>query len=105
MFTDCRIYLLSRDIEHGRTDGGGPSPAVSGGARVSDRRDAVMAKQRKRPEETDLDHLKHLAGVFLELDIVPTKLSPVVVKHPFTDSGVGRDTGQGRRTVDGESVG
>ena len=47
-----------------------------------------MAKQRKRPEETDLDHLKHLAGVFLELDIVPTKLSPVVVKHPFTDSGV-----------------
>ena len=26
--------------------------------------------------------------MFLELDIVPTKLSPVVVKHPFTDSGV-----------------
>lgn len=33
-----------------------------------------MAKQRKRPEETGLDQLKHLAGVFLELDIVPTKL-------------------------------
>ena len=47
-----------------------------------------MAKQRKRPEETDLDQLKHLAAVFLELDIVPTKLSPVVVKHPFTVSGV-----------------
>ena len=47
-----------------------------------------MVKQRKRPEETDLDQLKHLAAVFLELDIVPTMLSPVVVKHPFTDSGV-----------------
>ena len=42
-----------------------------------------MVKQRKRPEETDLDQLKHLAAVFLELDIVPTMLSPVVVKHPF----------------------
>lgn len=30
-----------------------------------------MAKQRKRPEETDLDRLKHLACVFLELDIYP----------------------------------
>ncbi len=47
-----------------------------------------MAKQKKRPEETDLDQLKHLAHVFLELDITPTKFSPVVVKHPFTDNGV-----------------
>ena len=47
-----------------------------------------MAKQKKRPEETNLDQLKHLAHVFLELDIIPTKFSPVVVKHPFTDNGV-----------------
>lgn len=47
-----------------------------------------MTKQKKRPEETDLDQLKHLAHVFLELDIIPTKFSPVVVKHPFTDNGV-----------------
>lgn len=42
-----------------------------------------MAKQKKRPEETDLDQLKHLAHVFLELDIASTKFSPVVVKHLF----------------------
>lgn len=47
-----------------------------------------MTKQKKRPEETNLDQLKHLAHVFLELDIIPTKFSPVVVKHPFTDNGV-----------------
>ena len=47
-----------------------------------------MAKQKKRPEETKLDQLKYLAYVFLELDIIPTKFSPVVVKHPFTDNGV-----------------
>lgn len=47
-----------------------------------------MAKLKKRPEQTDLDQLKHLAYVFLELDITPTKFSPVVVKHPFTDNGI-----------------
>lgn len=58
-----------------------------------------MAKQKNRPEKTDLDQLKHLAHMFLELDITPTKFSPVVAKHPFTDSGI-----VGMQGKDGELV-
>lgn len=47
-----------------------------------------MAAKRNRPAETDLKKLKALAHSFLELDIQPTKMSPLVVKHPFTDSGI-----------------
>ncbi len=47
-----------------------------------------MAAKRNRPIETDLKKLKSLAHSFLELDILPTKMSPLVVKHPFTDSGI-----------------
>ena len=47
-----------------------------------------MAAKRNRPIETDLKKLKSLAHSFLELDIQPTKMSPLVVKHPFTDSGI-----------------
>ena len=47
-----------------------------------------MASKRSRPAETDLQKLKALAHAFLELDIQPTKISPLVVKHPFTDSGI-----------------
>ena len=47
-----------------------------------------MAAKRNRPAETDLKKLKALARSFLELDIQPTKMSPLVVKHPFTDSGI-----------------
>lgn len=43
---------------------------------------------KKWPTETDLAKLKALAHVFLMLDIQPTKMSPLVVKHPFTDSGI-----------------
>lgn len=47
-----------------------------------------MAVKRKRPAETDLKSLKALSHTLLELDIQPTKMSPLVVKHPFTDSGI-----------------
>ena len=40
------------------------------------------------PDETDLTALKSLAHTFLYLEIQPTKMSPLVVKHPFTDSGI-----------------
>lgn len=40
------------------------------------------------PVETNLTALKSLACIFLYLDIQPTKMSPLVVKHPFTDSGI-----------------
>ena len=39
-------------------------------------------------EQTDLDAVKALARAMLELDIEQTKLSPLVVKHPFTDNGI-----------------
>ena len=47
-----------------------------------------MAPKRCRPAETGLKSLKALSHAFLELDIQPTKMSPLVVKHPFTDSGI-----------------
>lgn len=47
-----------------------------------------MAAKQNRPTETDLQRLKVLCYTFLELDIQPTKVSPLVVKHPFTDSGI-----------------
>lgn len=37
---------------------------------------------------TDLKKIKDLAHALLELDIKLTKHSPLVVKHPFTDSGI-----------------
>ena len=39
-------------------------------------------------ERTDLRGVKALAHAMLELDIEQTKLSPLVVKHPFTDNGI-----------------
>lgn len=39
-------------------------------------------------EETDLGSVKALAHAMLELDIEKTRLSPLVVKHPFTDNGI-----------------
>lgn len=44
-----------------------------------------MQKMRKN---TDLNRVKSLAKTFLMLDIEPTAMSPVVVKHPFTDYGI-----------------
>lgn len=43
---------------------------------------------RSFPQETDLIAVKGKALLFLDLEIQPTKMSPLVVKHPFTDSGV-----------------
>lgn len=39
-------------------------------------------------ENTDLQGIKDLAQSMLYMDIKHTKLSPLVVKHPFTDNGV-----------------
>ena len=47
-------------------------------------------------ERTDLRGVKALAHAMLELDIEQTKLSPLVVKHPFTDNGIA-----GVRKLDG----
>ena len=41
----------------------------------------------KHLKKTDLAGLKALCHRFLELDIKGTDMSPLVVKHPFTDSG------------------
>ncbi len=47
-----------------------------------------MASKRSRPAETNLKKLKALSHTLLEMDIQSTKMSPLVVKHPFTDSGI-----------------
>lgn len=38
--------------------------------------------------ETDLERLKSLAHLLLDQEIMPTKFSPLVVSHPFSDSGI-----------------
>ena len=48
----------------------------------------MSGKKRRWPAETNLATLKTLAHTLLWFDIQPTKLSPLVVKHPFTDSGL-----------------
>ncbi len=48
----------------------------------------MMASKRTHSTETDLKKLKVLSHSLLELDIQTTKMSPLVVKHPFTDSGI-----------------
>ena len=48
----------------------------------------MSGKKRRWPAETNLAALKTLAHTLLWFDIQPTKLSPLVVKHPFTDSGL-----------------
>lgn len=58
-----------------------------------------MAPKRCRPAETDLKSLKALSHALLERDIQPTKMSPLVVKHPFTDSGI-----VGLRKKDGGNI-
>lgn len=52
-------------------------------------------------KQTNLNQIKHQARVFLSLDPQLTEFSPVVVKHPFTDSGfVMVNSGDGYRPVD-----
>ncbi len=48
-------------------------------------------------EQTDLGAVRYQAHAMLELDIKQTKLSPLVVKHPFTDCRV-----DGLRMPDGQ---
>ena len=48
----------------------------------------MSGKKRRWPAETNLAALKTLARTLLWFDIQPTRLSPLVVKHPFTDSGL-----------------
>lgn len=38
-------------------------------------------------KETDLDKVKTMAKVFLEIEIGKTEMSPAIVQHPFTNSG------------------
>ena len=38
-------------------------------------------------KETDLAKIKAVAHTFLVMDIQPTAHAPVVVSHPFTNSG------------------
>lgn len=37
---------------------------------------------------TDLNSLKAMARMFAMLEVHETEFSPIVVKHPFTDSGI-----------------
>lgn len=37
---------------------------------------------------TDLTAVKQLAHAFLMMEPVETEFSPIIVKHPFTDSGI-----------------
>ena len=39
-------------------------------------------------DRNDLEGLKRFAKTLLKLDIQKTEMSPLVVKHPFTDSGI-----------------
>ena len=48
----------------------------------------MMASRRNYLTASDLNKLKALAHALLNLDIQFTKLSPLVVQHPFTDSGI-----------------
>lgn len=41
----------------------------------------------QRPENSHLEKIKGVAKALVYLDIGETKFSPVVVKHPFTDTG------------------
>ena len=54
-------------------------------------------KQHQRPKEstmrtrnrkTDFEQVKMIAKVMVYLPIEETELSPAVVKHPYTDSGI-----------------
>lgn len=47
----------------------------------------MQSRKRSWPAKTDLRRLKGLAQTFLMLDIQPTKMSPIAVSHPYTDSG------------------
>lgn len=38
--------------------------------------------------ETDMEKLKQVAFLLLDMDIGITKLAPIIVCHPFTDSGI-----------------
>lgn len=47
-----------------------------------------VAEKRRYLPKTDLNELKALCHRLLELEIGLTEMSPLVVKHPFTDSGI-----------------
>ena len=37
--------------------------------------------------EPDLDNVKEMAKIFLEIEIGETEMSPAIVQHPFANSG------------------
>ena len=48
----------------------------------------IQKEASRLRKQTDLAAVKQLARVFLMMDPAPTKFSPMIVKHPFTDSGM-----------------
>lgn len=47
-----------------------------------------QSRKKIYPSESNLPAIKSIARSILMLDIQPTEFSPIVVKHPFTDSGI-----------------
>lgn len=39
-------------------------------------------------EQTNMEKVKDIAKMFLYMDVGKTKHSPIVIKHPFADSGI-----------------
>lgn len=44
-------------------------------------------QRKSKSIETNMESVKSVAKTFLYLDIETTKLSPIIIKHPFFDSG------------------
>lgn len=38
-------------------------------------------------KKTDLDNVKTMAKIFLEIEIGETEMSPAIIQHPFTNTG------------------
>ena len=41
-------------------------------------------------KQTNMEQVKDVAKMFLHMGVGKTKFSPIVVKHPFADSGITR---------------
>ena len=41
-----------------------------------------------KQKQTNMEQVKDLAKMFLHMDVGKTKFSPIIVKHPFADSGI-----------------
>ena len=82
------LCVLSRNNGAGGSDGRRPSRSISSGTGPSDGWAGMKQQKKNWPAESNMTALKTLSHTLLHLDIQPTKMSPLVVKHPFTDSGL-----------------